>query len=228
VGRALAERGYGVHAVDLRGHGRSEGPRALVRSFDEYLLDADAVVADAGAAGAPVFLLGHSMGGAIVALAAVEGRAGVAGLLLSGAALPVDGRAGVRARLFRIIGRLFPSLPLAKLRAGDVSRDLEEVRKYDSDPLVYRGRMKAGLVAAMIDASQRIWRGAPAIAHPLLIMHGTADALTSPAGSRALYERCQSTDKTLRPYDGLYHEILNEPERARVIDDIAAWLDART
>jgi lysophospholipase len=117
---------------------------------------------------------------------------------------------------------------MVKLSAADVSRDPDEVAKYDSDPLVYRGRIRAGLAAAMARGLDRIRRDTPNVTTPLLIMHGTADALTQPENSQRFYERVGSTDKTVKLYEGLYHEILNEPERDQVIADIAAWMDARS
>jgi alpha-beta hydrolase superfamily lysophospholipase len=228
VGEAIAARGYAVHAVDLRGHGRSEGPRAFVRSFDAYLADLRAFLdrVRATTPGAAVFLLGHSMGGTIVALAAVADRPAVEGILLSG---PVTVRNAPRLfeRVINVIARVAPMLPLTKLSAGAVSRDPEVVRRYDEDPLVYRGRMRVGLLAAMLRAARRVDSGIAKMSLPVLFMHGTADQLTTPEGSRDLYERAASSDKTLKLYDGLYHEILNEPERDEVIADIAAWLAAR-
>lgn len=230
VGEQLVARGYSVRAYDLRGHGHSGGPRTHIRSAAEHLSDLDVVLHRACQAhpGRRVFLLGHSMGGGIVALAASVGRAPVDGIILSGATLPAgDGRGGIMQRLLRIVGRIAPRLPLIKLKAADVSRDPEIVRLYDADPLNYRGRMSAGLIAALIRAAARIATDSPSIATPLLVLHGGADALTDPEGSRRLYERVASSDKTIRIYDGLYHEILNEPERDQVIADIVAWLDHR-
>ncbi|MHB8377904.1 MAG: alpha/beta hydrolase [Dehalococcoidia bacterium] len=229
VGEALAGRGYAAFAFDLRGHGRSDGARAFVRSFGEYLADLRIFLArvSAAAPGRPLFLLGHSMGGTIVALAAVAAPPPVEGVLLSGAGLTLAGAPRLSQAVMLAFGRIAPRLPLRRLAAADVSRDAEVVRAYDEDPLVYRGRMRAGLVAAMIRAVRRIDAGMEDVTLPLLIMHGTADALTEPEGSRELYGRARSADKTLKLYDGLYHEILNEPERAQVIGDIAGWLDAR-
>ena len=230
VGEALAGRGYAVFAFDLRGHGRSEGPRAFVRSFGEYLADVRVFLDRVSAAvpGRPLFLLGHSMGGTIVALAAVVAPPPVEGVLLSGAGLTLAGAPLPLQAAMLALGRLAPRLPLRRLAAADVSRDPDVVRRYAEDPLVYRGRMRAGLVAAMIRAVRRIDAGMEDVTLPLLIMHGTADALTQPEGSRELYRRARSADKTLKLYEGLYHEILNEPERAQVVDDIAGWLDARS
>ena len=228
AGEALAARGYAVHALDLRGHGRSDGTRAFVRSFDEYLTDLRAFLdrVRTGYPGTPIFLLGHSMGGTVVALAAVVDHPAVDGILLSG---PVTARSAPRIfeRLISVSARVAPKLPLTKLSASAVSRDPEVVRLYDEDPLVYRGRMRVGLLAAMLRAARRVDSGIATMSLPALFMHGTADQLTSPEGSRDLYERAASSDKTLKLYDGLYHEILNEPERDEVIADITAWLDAR-
>jgi len=231
VGRWLVERGYAVHAFDLRGHGKSEGERVLVRSFAQHLDDLDAFVARARerTPGVPLFVLGHSMGGTIVALRGVTRRADADGVMLSGAVLTMRGR---RTRLMTavlaLVGRIFPSLPLRKLDAGTVSRDPAVVAAYDADPLVFRGKMPAGTLSAMVRAVRAIEKRMEEAQGPLLIMHGTEDLLADPEGSRELYRRAPSGDKTLEMYEGLYHEILNEPEQGQVLADIARWLDART
>ena len=127
-----------------------------------------------------------------------------------------------------LLGRAVPKLPLRKLEAAAVSRDPEVVSRYDSDPLVYRGKMPAGTLSAMIRAIRAIEHRMSHATRPLLILHGSEDALTDPNGSRELFRRALSTDKTLEIYEGLYHEILNEPERDDVLADIASWLDPRT
>ena len=228
VGAALAERGYAVHALDLRGHGRSEGRRVFVRSMNEYLDDLDAFLERNRHPGRPLFLLGHSMGGTVVALAAVTRETDAQGLILSGPALTTDGASPLMTRIVLLLGRFFPSLRLRKLDAAAVSRDPAVVAAYDADPLVERGKINAGTAAAMIRAMRTIDKHEPDIRLPLLVMHGTEDLLASPAGSQALHERASSTDKTLRLYAGLYHEILNEPEQQEVLGDVLAWLDART
>lgn len=230
VGTRLAARGYAVHAIDLRGHGRSDGPRALVRSFAEYLLDTRTLLDSVRSAhpGATVMLLGHSMGGTIVALAAVTDRPDVGGILLSGGSLTLGGMGWLRRNVTLTLGRLLPRLPVVRLAAADISRDPAVVDLYAADPLVYHGRIKAGLLAAMLRALARIEEQAHVIDRPLLAMHGTEDRLTSPDGSRRLVERASASDKTLRLYDGLHHEIFNEPEQDQVLDDVLAWLDARS
>jgi alpha-beta hydrolase superfamily lysophospholipase len=229
VGEALAARGYAVHALDLRGHGRSEGDRAIVRSFNEYLTDVRAFLTRvrARAGGRRTFLLGHSMGGTIVALELAVDQPAIAGAMLSGGVLPSSGAPRIVRAILALVGRLFPKLPLVKLNAAHVSRDPEVVRRYEEDPLVYRGRIRAGMIAAMGRAVQRIDRDARTITLPMLIMHGTEDLLAAPEGSQRLFDAISSSDKTLKMYEGLHHEILNEPEQEQVIADTAAWLDAR-
>lgn len=229
TGEALAGRGFAVHALDLRGHGRSDGDRVYIRSFNEYLRDARAFLrrVDERAAGKPVFLLGHSLGGAIVALLVAVDRPRLRGTLLSGPAIYGAGTPAIVRAITQVLGRLAPRLPTVKLNAAEVSRDAGVVARYESDPLVYHGRVRAGLAAALGRAISRIDRDAPGITLPLLIMHGAADALADPQGSVDLYASVGSADKTLNMYDGLAHEILNEPERDQVIADIASWLDAR-
>ena len=230
VGDALAARGYAVHALDLRGHGRSDGDRVLVRSFDEYLDDVRAFLARvrATAGERPVFLLGHSMGGTIVTLELAVDRPQLSGALLSGGVLTSAGTPRVMRIIVGLLARFLPKLPLVKLNAEHVSRDPEVVRRYVDDPLVFHGRVKAGLAAAMGRAVRRIERDSKSIALPILIMHGTEDLLPSPDGSRQLFDAVASADKTLKLYEGLHHEILNEPEQDQVIADMADWMDARS
>ena len=229
VGERLARAGYAVHALDLRGHGLSDGERAFVASFREYLDDVAEFVVRVRAHGddAPLVLLGHSMGGLIASLAMVTDRPAVAAVVLSGPALDAGGGQRFLPSVVALFARWFPRLGLVRLPADKVSRDTDVVRRYETDPLVYHGRMKAGLLAAAIRAGERITRDDESIAVPLLIQHGSEDALASPEGSARLYARVASLDKTLKMYDGLYHEVYHEPERDGVLDDLIAWLDAR-
>jgi lysophospholipase len=235
--RQLAEGGYAVVGFDLRGHGKSDGERVFIRSMNEYLDDVDAALERVAAThrSGPIFLLGHSMGGAILALYACARlrRGGVrdrlAGLIFSGAALGSREKTPrVVVRLMLLLGRFFPKTKLRALEASSVSRDPAIVADYDSDPLNYRGKMPAALVASMIRGGRYTERHKSEITLPLLILHGSADELTDPEGSRELYEAASSGDKMLKIYEGLYHEILNEPERELVVADITAWLDRHT
>ena len=111
--------------------------------------------------------------------------------------------------------------------ASAISQDKTVVDAYINDPLVYQGKIRARLGAELIKATQILLPQMPGIHLPILIMHGTADRLSDPKGSKILYDRVSSRDKTLKLYDGFYHEIFNEPGREQVFADVEAWLVAR-
>ena len=229
--QSLGSRGYVVEALDLRGHGRSAGARAHVRSFEEYLNDLDLFLKNVRAsnAGLPIFLLGHSMGGGIAVLYVIARNPELSGVILSGPAIGSEllKLSRTSQMLLRVMAPL-PRLRLRKLPATAVSRDPEVVRKYEEDPLVFRGGATVAHARAGVRALTRVARDMEQFTLPLLILHGAGDTLVPTAGSEELYQRAQSFDKRLKIYPGLYHEVLNEPERLAVIGDIAAWLDERT
>ncbi len=230
VGTQLAQAGIAVHGYDLRGHGYSEGPRVLVKSFNEHLNDLAEFldVVRAESPGIPLFLLGHSMGGCIAALYVAVRQPELAGLILSGPAVNPPGRAlRVVGKLISGIARVRPGLGVRTLSAAAVSRDPEVVEKYELDPQVYRGKIPAATVAAIGRAIDRIDLDAHNIRLPILFIHGTADELCDVAGSQRLFEQISSSDKTLKTYDGLFHEVLNEPEKEQVLGDVREWIEAR-
>ncbi|MBJ9620932.1 alpha/beta hydrolase [Burkholderia multivorans] len=228
----LNAAGIDLLAIDLRGHGRSPGKRAWVARFDEYLDDADALVAEAARASTPLFLMGHSMGGAIAALYAIEraparGRT-LAGLVLSSPAL-APGRDVPRwmLPLSRVISRVWPTFPAIRIDAALLSRDADVVAANRADPLVHHGPVPARTGAEILDAMARIERGRDTLRVPVLVYHGTADKLTEPDGSRTFGARVGSADRTLTLYEGGFHETMNDIERERVIDALIGWIDAR-
>lgn len=228
VGEWLAGRGYATHAIDLRGHGKSEGERFFVEAFDEYVDDLDAFVTRVleKEPGKPLFLLGHSMGGAVATLFVLLRKPDLKGLVLSAPALePTENVSPVLIRLSGIISRFFPRAPVTKVDVKALSHLPEVIEAARRDPLSNDRPAPARTGYEILRAMQRIRERAKEITLPLMVMHGTEDHLTSPQGSERLFELAGSEDKELKLYKGLYHEILNESEQERVLEDITRWLD---
>lgn len=224
---ALVDDGIAVHALDHVGHGRSGGKMGAVGSVEDLAADVARLMGDVPA-DRPRFLFGHSLGGLIVVTCLLEQRPAVNGVILSGPLLAVgDDIPPLVQKIGDFLGRVAPGIGVLQLDSQLVSRDPAVVAAYDADPRVYHGKITAGTGRAMNRAIAAAQAGFASIEEPLLILHGGADGLTSPAGSRMLYERAGSADKIIKIYDGLYHEILNEPEQAAVRADILAWLEAR-
>lgn len=223
----LTAAGYAVYAYDLRGHAHSSGARVAPPAWLDYVGDLDEVLAlvRSREAGRPLFVFGHSMGGAIATLAAMKHPP--AGLILSAPALAVDAPPLLIAAT-RLAGVLTPRAKALDLPSRDFSSDPAVVKALDADAMVSHVPGPARTAAGLLDGMQRIWARTRELTFPLLALHGTRDALTSPEGSRALVAAAPSTDKTLRIYEGLWHDLLHEPRGAEVATDILAWLDAHT
>jgi len=223
VAARLNAEGYAVHALDHRGHGRSEGPRALIDRIDNAVEDLDQLVVKV-ADGQPVFLLGHSMGGTIALKYAIAHQERLVGLVLSSPLAALEAASPATRLAARVLSAAAPRLGVIAVDASAVSRDPEVVRAYETDPLVHHGKLPARTVAELASAVESFPATVGAITVPTLIMYGTADQLVPPEGSAMLGQRIGSADKTVKPYNGLYHEILNEPEQQQVLDDLVEWL----
>lgn len=222
-------RGYAAYGLDHVGHGRSEGTRVCVDCFEDYTEPIasyfDQIRKEQP--GLPVFLVGHSLGGLIGAYYLLDHQAGLAGAVLSGPAVKVpDNISPTTLALSRMLSKLAPKMGVTALAAEGVSKDPAVVQAYVNDPLVYRGKTTARLAAEMLRAMQRVQAEAGRIELPLLVLHGGDDRLVPPEAGRLLYGAAGSRDKTLKVYDGLYHEVFNEPEREMVLADVEAWLEA--
>lgn len=224
----LVGAGYTVAVPDHLGHGRSGGKR-LRATYQDFTADLDRVIDAVSDDEHPTFLIGHSMGGAIALDYALDHQDKLDGLVLSGAAVaPGDDLPPIMLKIAPLLGKVAPGLPTTALDSGSISRDPKVVADYDTDPLVVRGKIPAGLAAAMLTAMQSFPKRLPSLHLPLLVLHGGKDALTNPAGSELVEKLAGSSDKTLVIYDGLYHEIFNEPEQDKVIGDVVDWITART
>lgn len=226
----FVQSGFGTAALDHIGHGRSHGQRGYVRNFSDYVetLDRFVTMLTQEFPGVPRILLGHSMGGLISACYLIQNQEAFAGCVLSGPAIKTDLEPPLWQRLLiQCFSAVLPRMGVLQLDASGVSRDPLEVQQYLDDPLVYGGKLSARKVSQLFAAMGWVQEQASDIRLPILLMHGEADTLTSPEGSRFLYDNVSSEDKTLKIYPGLYHEIFNEPERMQVFADLESWLDQR-
>jgi alpha-beta hydrolase superfamily lysophospholipase len=228
VAARLIREGHAVYALDHRGHGRSGGKRALVDRLDYTVADLDRLVllARESHADLPVFLLGHSMGGLIALSYTVQHQDRLSGLILSGALAALEAATPTQRAAARVLSAIAPGLGIIAVDPSLVSRDPAVVAAYTSDPLVHHGKLPARTVAELAAAVESLPETVTAITIPTLILYGTADTLALPQGSEMLAERIAAEDLTTKAYDGLYHEILNEPEQDAVLDDVCAWIAA--
>lgn len=228
VARWLVDHGYGVYALDHRGHGRSEGERVMVGAFEDYVTDLRTYFEQVRAArpGLPVFLYGHSMGSLIALLFAAQYQDELAGLITTGTALVLPGAHRALIVLVDALDRAIPGVRLIPFDANGISRDPAVVAAYANDPLVDRRRLKVHMIAELTGAGLKARHALKSLRLPYLALHGSADASCLPEGAQIIRETCTAPDLTVKVYDGLYHEIHNEPEQAQVLGDIVRWLDA--
>jgi alpha-beta hydrolase superfamily lysophospholipase len=228
VAERLVRDGWLVAVIDHRGHGLSGGRRAAIERFDDWVADLD-TYARRVLVGAPkpVFMLGHSLGGLIALVYALHHQDSLTGLVLSSpSVIPPKGVSPAALRTGRMLSRVAANLPVVALRLDAVSRDPAVVTAYRDDPLVHLGRVRARTGAEILDAIAEVQRDIGRLTLPLLCVQGTVDRLVDPGSARWVDEHAGSADHTLRIYEGLYHEVFNEPERDTVLDDVAGWLDA--
>ena len=224
----FAARGLAAYALDLRGRGRSDGERFFINSFSEYTGDVDQLVAIAKAAhpGLPVYVLGHSAGGVVASTYVFEHQDTLAGLVCESFALDV-GVPDAAALLIKGISHLAPHLHIFTLKNEIFSRDPAVVAAMNADPLIANESQPAETSAELIKAAERLKSNMPKYRVPILIIHGTADKATRYQGSEYFYEHAGSTDKTLKLYEGHYHDLLNDVGREEVLGDVVQWMEAR-
>lgn len=224
----LVKREHAVYALDHRGHGRSPGSRANIGRFSHLVSDFCAFAGRCARQhpGAPVYLLGHSMGGAVAFASALRLQSSLRGLVLSAPALATGDAVPRLQELFvRLLSVIAPDTGALALPASAVSRDPSVVARYESDPLVHHKSIPARTLVELLDAMRGFPASAAQLRLPTLILHGTADQLVPLAATRPVYQALGSRQRVLKLYDGLYHEVFNEPERGQVMADLLHWLE---
>ena len=220
-------KGYAVYSFDLRGHGKSEGIRSYVERFSYYLDDLKIfynIVREENQ-NAKIFLVGHSMGSTIAIAYAIEHQSELNGLIVSGTTLKAGASINQATILMaKILSILAPKMGVSALDAKLISRDKAVVDAYIHDPLNYTNKLRARWGTELLKTMIKLQSKMSEFSLPVLIMHGSAHRISDPSSSKMLFEGVNSKDKTLKFYEGFYHEIFNDPERQRVFADIEAWL----
>ncbi len=224
----FTQQGYAVYALDHRGHGQSAGPRVHVEHFSDFVDDLNTYFEFVRASHPklPIFVYGHSMGSLISLLFAFRRQDELAGLITTGTALKIVGANAATVAATKSVARVLPHVRLMPLDPVGISRDQSVVQGYRDDPLVFHGKITMQLLAEMSRASADCVRQMPTLRLPYLALHGSADPLCSPDAADIIRAQCASPDKTVKVYDGLYHEIHNEAEQGDVFSDITRWIDA--
>ena len=225
----MTDAGYALVGFDLRGHGKSGGARGHfpslsaimqdIRQFSKFLVQRYPDI--------PHFLYGHSLGGLLSLAYALQYPAGLNGVIVTGAAL----RSSLQEQknkiaMVNMLGSLLPTITVPSgLDTTMISRDPEIVKKYINDPLVH-DKASLGFGKAALKAIDQCFSHAKEFTPPLLIMHGTDDKLNYPSGSEDFAKLAEPDhDVTLKLWDGLYHEIHNEPEKAAVFKLMIEWIE---
>lgn len=228
VAEQLTRNGLAVYALDMRGHGKSEGERLFVNKMAEYVDDLAAVVrfAKEREGQLPTFVLGHSAGGVVACTYMLDHQAEVSGFICESFAHEVPAPDFALA-ILKGVGHIAPHAHVLKLKNEDFSRDPKAVERMNNDPLVAKEGYEAQTVAELVRADERLKKEFSSITLPVLILHGTEDHATKPHGSQVFHERAGSRDKTLKLYEGHFHDLLNDIDKDRVMADITEWILTR-
>lgn len=223
----LGGSGHAVYGLDLRGHGRSSGRRGHVGRWQEYLDDAtvflDQVEREQGPV--PNFLFGQSLGGLIALEYAMTNPGRLQGVIASAPALALPNTGRSLRPLVKILSPLTPTLTLSpKWDLSAYTRDPQEVAKLEADPLT-DPKVTARMAGEFQSAVARVQANAPRLETPVLILLGDADTVTPPQGSREFYAAIAGSDKTLKSYEGGYHQPILDSNRTEVLADVGTWIE---
>lgn len=229
LAESFNEAGFGMVSFDHRGSGRSEGLVAHIDRFTQLTEDLNLVAIQERTDGVPFILLSHSLGGLIATRYLIdhEDHPFDMAIFSAPAVKADDSMAPLLRKIAPIVSKLFPKLPAAKLAQNMISKDKSVRDRYQADDLIYKGKVRARKGYETLKSMHYILDKFDKINIPTLIMHGADDKITDPIGSQTLFDGVSSKDKTLKYYEGLYHEIFNEPEREEVISDVVAWITDR-
>ncbi|WP_235296672.1 alpha/beta hydrolase [Portibacter marinus] len=231
VAKFFNDAGFTVRSFDFSGHGRSGGLSGYVSNFDLYVHELEKSAFDLvrDYSSIPLFILAHSMGGVVTGIAAAKKKlSNIDHIIFSNPALDiVSNQPGILVWTVRRLAKIAPKMQTTKLGIEHISRDPEERRKYDEDPLVYRGGTRPGFADEFDKSGQWLRKNAHLITQNVYLNYSLADRVVYPNASEQFFEDISSVDKTKTHYEGLYHELLNEPEKEEVMKNILAWCENR-
>jgi acylglycerol lipase len=229
VAEELVQHDLAVYAMDLRGHGKSEGERYWVDSFDDYVNDLETFIAMARARepGVPVFVFGHSAGGVVASLYAARHQQELAGLISEDFAFELPPPEFALA-IIKGLSHIAPHVHVLNIPDAAFSRDPAVLESMKNDPLIIQTPGPSQTLAAMVRADEQLKQRIPEISLPVLIMHGTADTAVRPHGSQRFFDDVGSRDKTLNLYEGFLHDPLHDIGRERVMADLVKWVTDRS
>jgi acylglycerol lipase len=221
-------KGFAIYGLDQIGQGKSEGKRVYVQKFEDYTITLQFFLRMVRnmQPGKPIFLVGYSMGGLVTSIYILDNQKELAGAILIGPLVKVPEHVtSFTIFIGKILSAFFPKVGLLATKDEAISKDQAVVDTYKLDPLTYHGKMTARLAAELLKAMIRLSKEGSKITLPVLILQGAADRLGDPEGAQMLFYHIQSEDKQIKLYQGLYHEIFNEPEREMVFADMGEWLN---
>ncbi len=228
VAQQFTAKGLAVYALDLRGRGNSDGERFYVEKIADWVSDVETVMtlAKLREYDPPAFLLGHSAGGVVSCLFVLERQKQLAGFICESFAFQVPAPDFALA-VFKGISHVAPHAHILRLKNKDFTRDPKALQVMNEDPLIAHEIQPTRTLAELVRADERLKKEFPNITLPLLILHGTADKATKFSGSQLFHDSAGSKDKTLKLYDGHFHDLLNDIGKELVVADITNWIDAR-
>ena len=227
----MTNKGYAVYSLDFPGHGKSDGLRSYVDSYDDFIdpMETYLKMIQSWQPEKPIFLMGHSLGGLLAAVYLIDHPDQVNGAVLSGSLVKVpDYVSEFTLRIGKILSTILPKLRIIEIDKEGLSRDPSVVQAYRDDPLVYNGKTTARISNEINNAIDLLEKRGSIIKQPLLILHGGDDRVCDPSWSQYIHDLVSSPDKQLTIYNGLFHEIYNEPEAEMVFVDVQNWLDKHT
>ncbi|SET23270.1 alpha/beta hydrolase [Anaerobranca gottschalkii] len=224
----LQEKGYGVYGFDHLGHGKSGKIRGHI---DNFLQLVDSVykivqIAKENHPELPIVIFGHSMGGLVSAAFGIMYPDEVDGQILSAPALGIESK-GTERFMLKLMRCFFPRKYLANKVGNKISKDSGVIDRYLNDELVLKEATLNFYYEVFIKGINYVKENRKKYCYPLLLLHGTEDKIIDCKLSQQFFKECSSQDKEIKIYEGLYHELLNEPEKAEVLEDIYLWLEKR-